>query len=356
MTQFIEPPQRGATITYEGVTDEEFQVWMEEISDCVNNIEPVPPSDNTIIINGQPVGDLTLDGRSTEYTESGGVAEYTHFENFSYTQIPAGETLLIRENQTMLLNDGFEAIGDVELDENASIDFTCCDDESQAFENVGAGAEVYKEIVANSVKFRTFINSLDLNFTQDEDDISGSLSLTGVAAGTYTNPSITVDNKGRIVSAANGSSGSVITFFQVQDDGVTGQLTTNAPVTLTGIWDTPSLTSPNFSWDGSTGVLTVNASGVVEFDIKTTSWQNANNRHELHVQIFKNGSSVIIEDSQYASRNNNQDEGSAYINGFKDSASINDTYEFRVFDVGVAATIGAPNVAGETYVSVKHYV
>jgi len=333
MTQFIEPPQRGATITYEGVTDEEFQVWMEEISDCVNNIEPVPPSDNTIIINGQPVGDLTLDGRSTEYTESGGVAEYTHFENFSYTQIPAGETLLIRENQTMLLNDGFEAIGDVELDENASIDFTCCDDESQAFENVGGGAEVDKEIVANSVKFRTFINSLDLNFTQDVDDISGSLSLTGV-----------------------GSSGSVITFFQVQDDGVTGQLTTNAPVTLTGIWDTPSLTSPNFSWDGSTGVLTVNASGVVEFDIKTTSWQDANNRHELHVQIFKNGSSVIIEDSQYASRNNTQDEGSAYINGFKDSASINDTYEFRVFDVGVTATIGAANVAGETFVSVKHYV
>ena len=35
----------------------------------------------------------------------------------------------------------------------------------------------------------------------------------------------------------------------------------------------------------------------VEFDIKVTSWNNANNRHELHAQLYKNGSAVIVEDA-----------------------------------------------------------
>lgn len=154
---------------------------------------------------------------------------------------------------------------------------------------------------------------------------------------------------------AGGSGGATIAFFQVQDDGTTGQLTTGSATVLDGIWDTPSLTNAAFTWDGATGTLTLNAAGVVEFDVKTTSWNNANNRHELHAQLYKNGSTVLIEDAQYASRNNTQDEGSAYIHGFKDTAAINDTYQVRVFDIGVAATVGAANVAGMTYISAKLY-
>jgi len=121
------------------------------------------------------------------------------------------------------------------------------------------------------------------------------------------------------------------------------------------MWGTPSLTDSDFSWNGTTGILTVNTTGTVEFDIKVTSYNNANNRHELHVQLYKNDSAVLVEDSQYASRNNTQDEGSAYIVGFKDTAAVDDTYRIRIFDIGVAATVGASNVAGETYISAKLY-
>lgn len=152
-----------------------------------------------------------------------------------------------------------------------------------------------------------------------------------------------------------GADGTTITFFQVQDDGTTGQLTTGSFADLAGMWDTPSLTDSDFSWNGTTGILTVNTAGTIEIDAKVTSWNNANNRHQLEIEIYKNGSTVLVGDSQYASRNNTQDEGSAYIHGFKDTASVNDTYRIRVLDVGVAATIGASQVSGKTYLSAKLY-
>ena len=155
--------------------------------------------------------------------------------------------------------------------------------------------------------------------------------------------------------AASGGGGTTVTFFQVEDDGTTGQLTTGSAAVLSGMWTTPSLTDSDFSWNGTTGVLTVNTAGTVEFDIKVTTHNNANNRHELHVQLVKNGSTVLVEDAQYASRNNTQDEGSVYLPGFKNTAAVNDTYELRVFNIGVAATVGASNVAGMTYLSAKLY-
>lgn len=149
--------------------------------------------------------------------------------------------------------------------------------------------------------------------------------------------------------------GTTVTFFQVEDDGTTGQATTTSAADLAGMWGTASLTSSSFSWNGTTGVLTVDADGVVEFDIKVTGYQTARNRHELHIEIYKNGSTVIVADDQYASRNTTQRKGSAYINGFKVNAVDGDTFRVRVFHVGVAATIGDANVAGQTYFSAKHY-
>ena len=157
-------------------------------------------------------------------------------------------------------------------------------------------------------------------------------------------------------SGGGGGGGTTITFFQVEDDGTTGQLTTGTATDLAGVWGTPSLTDSDFTWDGTTGILTVNTAGTIEFDIKVcTHQETVNNRHELHVQLYKNGTTILVEDAQYASRNNTLDEGSAYIVGFKDTASVSDTYRIRVFDVGVAATVGAANVAGMTYLSAKLY-
>lgn len=147
----------------------------------------------------------------------------------------------------------------------------------------------------------------------------------------------------------------MIRFFQVEDDGTTGQLTTGTAADLAGMWGTPSLNTGDFSWNGTTGILTADADGVIEFDVVVTGWNNANNRSETHVQIYKNGSTVITESAQYSTRNNTQDEGGVVIAGFKDSASATDTYRLRVFDVGSAVTIGASAVSGMTWFSAKLY-
>ena len=39
MTQQLLPTQRGATITFEGMAEQEFQVWIEDITSCVNGLE-----------------------------------------------------------------------------------------------------------------------------------------------------------------------------------------------------------------------------------------------------------------------------------------------------------------------------
>ena len=44
------------------------------------------------------------------------------------------------------------------------------------------------------------------------------------------------------------TSGTNISFFQVQDDGVTGQAVTNGYLDAIALWDTPSSTSSDFSW------------------------------------------------------------------------------------------------------------
>ena len=155
---------------------------------------------------------------------------------------------------------------------------------------------------------------------------------------------------------APAAGGTTIEFFQASDDGSTGQLTTGTFAVVSGIWQTPSIIdSAAFTFNTSTGLLTVSKEGVIEFDTKLVTYNNANNRHELHIQIQKNSNTVLTADAQYSSRNNAQRIGGAYIMGFKDNCQVGDTYRIRTKDVGVAATIGASQIAGMSYFSAKLY-
>ena len=150
-------------------------------------------------------------------------------------------------------------------------------------------------------------------------------------------------------------SGTTVEFFQTSDDGTTGQVTTSSFAVVSNVWTTPSLIDTPFSFNNASGLLTVNKEGVIEFDTKLVTYNDLNNRHELHIQIQKNNSTVLTADAQYSSRNNAQRIGGAYIMGFKDSCQVGDTYRLRTKKVGVAATIGASQVAGMSYFSAKLY-
>lgn len=150
------------------------------------------------------------------------------------------------------------------------------------------------------------------------------------------------------------TSGTTVTFFQVQDDGITGQAVTNGYQNVAGLWDTPSLTDSDFTFDNSLGHLTVKKDGVIEIDAKLVSYNTGNNRHELYIELQKNGVS-LISDAQYASRNLTQRLGGAYIMGFKDSCSVGDIYKLRTKRVGVTADLGTNTGAGMSYFSAKLY-
>ena len=151
------------------------------------------------------------------------------------------------------------------------------------------------------------------------------------------------------------NSGTIINLFQVQDDGITGQTVTNGYQNCAGFWSTPSITDSNFTFDNALGHLTVNTAGTLEVDAKLVSYQTGgNNRHELYIELQKNGVS-LTSDAQYASRNNNQRVGGAYIMGYKVEAAIGDIFKLRTKRVGIAADIGVNTAAGMSYFSAKLY-
>ena len=147
-------------------------------------------------------------------------------------------------------------------------------------------------------------------------------------------------------------------FFQVKDDGTTGQITNGTATDISGVWDDPQITAQEFNFDNVSGELTVLADGMLDITVVIHTWNNANNRHELHIILLKDdggGFQPIDHSSTYTSRNNTQDEGNAAIPNALVAVTNGDKFKVQMFDIGSPATMGHANVAGQSRITAKLY-
>lgn len=92
------------------------------------------------------------------------------------------------------------------------------------------------------------------------------LATSGVTQGTYSNPTLTVDNYGRIVSAANGSiTGTVTSVGLVSGPGIQvsgGPITSNGNITVTNIGVTRINAGSGIVVSGGNGNVTISAASL----------------------------------------------------------------------------------------------
>jgi len=124
-----------------------------------------------------------------------------------------------------------------------------------------------------------------------------------------------------------------------------GTQSTSATATdLTG-WAS-DVVSPDVSVNSSTGVFTFINSGVYLISCHVIGEDTAGNngRCELNIKMQANSGAGFIDspgafDSQYAVRNNTQDQGSAQFNNYVFNASALDSIKIQVFDIGISLDV-----------------
>lgn len=122
--------------------------------------------------------------------------------------------------------------------------------------------------------------------------------------------------------------------FQVQMTTTTAVAASYADITG---YDDPEIDDSDlengaiFSFNKTTGVLTINKKGTYRIAFHGIVHDTANDRTELHMKMVDSSGDVDgAEDMQYAVRNNNTDHGSAQISGFLYKvASVGETLKLQ---------------------------
>lgn len=187
------------------------------------------------------------------------------------------------------------------------------------------------------------INAGD-NVSQLVND-AGYTTNTGIVESVVAGTNIAVDATdpaNPIISAAGGGGGFTPTIFQALKNGT--QATTGTATDLTG-W-TVDIASADISFNATTGVVTFDTTGtyMISWHVVGEDVAGGNNRCELNIQMQKDTGGGFANvaaalDSQYAVRNNTQDQGSAQFNSYALQATSTNSIKLQVFDIGVPLDI-----------------
>jgi hypothetical protein len=128
------------------------------------------------------------------------------------------------------------------------------------------------------------------------------------------------------------------TYFMSTKSGDSGMSTSWADIAN---WLTPTHTHADYSFNASTGVVTINTTGDYEVTAHILAIGGAN-RSETGVRVLKNSGVITgCESRNYSSRNTSQDEGSVCIPGFLVACSATDTLRVQGIYVGTGTFAAA---------------
>ena len=171
------------------------------------------------------------------------------------------------------------------------------------------------------------------------------LSATGTADSTTF---LRGDNTWATPAGGGGSPAALAnSYFQATKNSST-YTTTTSLTDVTG-FDEDINEGSDYTFNATTGVLTIDSDGDYFISFHATGSQSANNRNETYAQMLVDTGSGFSSvagafDKQYASRNTTQDEGSVQISNFLYSASAGDNIKFQMLHVGVSAAFGQDDV------------
>jgi len=136
-------------------------------------------------------------------------------------------------------------------------------------------------------------------------------------------------------SHAGGGGGFTQTYFQSTKSGNSGR--SSSWTDITG-WLTPTHTHADYSFNTSTGVVTINTAGDYEVTAHILAI-GGTNRTESGVRVVLNGGVIAgCESRNYSSRNSSQNEGAVGVPGFLVACSATDTLKMQGLYQGTACS------------------